>query len=113
LANRGRIVSDEELEKALDFLRDSAAEMGEAKADAVRASHMLKVVKALSMKKFNALSLGAAEREALASDAYRVALEEDAEAAGEYEKMRALREAAALKIEAWRSEGANYRAMKI
>ena len=108
-----RIVSDEELEKALDWLRDSAKEIGAAKANAVRASHMLKVVKALTMKRYNDLSLAAAEREAFSSDEYGTALEEDAVAAGEYEKMRALREAAALKIEAWRSEQANYRAMKI
>ena len=108
-----RIVSDEELEKALDWLRDSAWEIGDAKANAVRASHMMKVVKALTMKRFNELSLAAAEREAFSSEEYRKALEEDAAAAGEYEKMRALREAAALKIEAWRTEAANYRAMKI
>jgi len=41
------------------------------------------------------------------------AANEEAEAAGAFEKMRALREAAALKIEAWRSEQANYRSMKI
>ncbi len=113
MSNRTRIVTDDEMEKALDWLRDSAAEIGAAKADAVRASHMVRVVKALVMKRFNELSLAASEREAMASEEYRKALEEDAAAAGEYEKMRALRDAAALKIEAWRTEGANYRSMRI
>lgn len=110
---RERIVTDEELERALDWLRDNAKEMGDAKAETIRASHMVKVVRALEMKKHNDKSVAHQEREALASETYRKALERDAVAAGEYEKMRALREAAALKIEAWRSEQANYRAMKI
>jgi hypothetical protein len=113
MSNRTRIVTDEELEKALDFLRDGAAEIGAAKADMVRASHMVRVVKALVMKRFNDMPVNASEREALASDEYRNALEEDATAAGEYEKLRALREAAAMKIEAWRTEQASWRAMKI
>lgn len=108
-----RIVTEEELEKALDFLRDNAKEIGDAKAETIRASHMLKVVKALRMKNDNDKPISHQEREALASEEYQAALERDAVAAGEYEKLRALREAAALKIEAWRSEQANYRALRI
>jgi hypothetical protein len=110
---RPKIVTEAEVEKALDFLRDNAREIGEAKAETVRASHMLKVTKALAMKAHNEMSAAKAEVEACASDEYLTAIERDAAAAGEYEKLRALREAAALKIEAWRSEQANYRAMKI
>lgn len=113
MSNRTRIVSDEDLEKALDWLRDSASDLGEAKAETIRASHMLKVVKALRMKHDNEKPVSHQEREALASEEYREALERDALAAGEYEKLRALREAAALKIETWRSEQANYRALRI
>ena len=108
-----RIVSDTELEKALDWLRDSAKDIGEAKREAVRCGHMVKHVKALAKMQFNTLSDAKAETEALASQAYLDAIGADAAAAGEYEKMRALREAAALKIETWRSEQANFRAMKI
>lgn len=108
-----RVVTEVELEKALDFLRDSAREIGEAKAECNRASSMLKVTKALVMKMHNEMSAAKAEVEAYASKEYAAALERDAVAAGEYEKLRALREAAALKIEAWRTESSNYRAMKI
>ena len=108
-----RIVTEVELEKALDFLRDNAREIGEAKANTVRCGHMLKVVKALKMKAFNELSAAKAEVEAYCSEEYKMALLDDAVAAGEYEKLRALREAAALKIEAWRTESSNYRSMKI
>lgn len=108
-----RIVNDTELEKALDFLRDNAREIGEVKAETIRASHMLKVTKALVMKAHNELSAAKAEVAAYASAEYLAALERDAIAAGEYEKLRALREAAALKIEAWRTESSNFRAMRI
>ena len=109
---RTRIVTDDELEKALSWLRDNANEIGEAKRRMVLANNMLRHIKALEMKKHDG-SAAAQEREAYASDAYKRALYEDAVAAGEYEKMKALREAAALKIETWRSEQANYRSMKI
>jgi hypothetical protein len=109
---RHRIVTEQEIEKALDWLRDNAAEMGEAKKRAVLANNMLRHIKALEMKKHGG-SAAAQEREAYASDAYHRALYEDAVAAGEYEKMKSLREAAALKIEAWRSEQANFRSMKL
>jgi len=113
MSQHERIVTDEALEKALSWLRDNAQEMGDAKAETIRASHRLKVVKALEMKLHNDKPVSVQEREALASQAYSEALERDAIAAGEYEKMRALREAASLKIEAWRSEQANYRALRI
>lgn len=108
-----RIVTDDELEMALNWLRDNASAIGEAKRQAVLAEKMTKHVKALEMKRHNEMPVSAQEREAYASDAYKRALFAEADAAGEYEKMRALREAAALKIEAWRSEQANVRAMKI
>lgn len=106
-------VSEEDVEKALDWLRDNAAEIGNAKANALRSEWMLKHIKALEMKKHAGLPVTAQEREALASQAYLTAIEMAAIAAGEFEKAKGLREAAALKIETWRSASANYRSMKI
>lgn len=108
-----RIVSDIELEMALDWLRDNAKEMGDAKARMVRAGHMLKHIEALETKMSEEKSVEARKADARCSLRYVAAIEEDAVAAGEYEKMRSLREAAALKIETWRSEQANFRALKI
>lgn len=108
-----RIVSDAELEKALDFLRDSAAALGAARAEMIRCSHMVKVIKAIEMKRHNHLPATKAEVEALASDEYLDALTNDAIAAGEFEKLRALREAAAMRIQAWQTESANYRGMRV
>ncbi len=108
-----RIVTDESLQKALDFLRNNARRIGDAKGEVIKCAHMLKVVKALEMKKHSELSAAKAEVEAVASEAYQRALIDDAMAAADYEMLRALREAAAMTIEIWRTEGANYRAMKI
>lgn len=108
-----QLVSDADVEKALDWLRDNAAEIGEAKRRAVKADHMLKHVRAMAMKHSGEQSAAAQEREALSSIQYLTAIEEAAKTAGEYETKRAMREAAALKIEVWRSASANYRAMKI
>lgn len=108
-----RIVTNAELQKALDWLRDSAGDLGNAKARAVKAGHMLKHVEAIEFKLSDATSNDKRQADARTSDAYVDAINEDAIAAGELAKMQALREAAALKIESWRSEQANFRAMKI
>lgn len=108
-----QLVSDAAVELALDWLRDNADEIGKAKEEAVKADHMLKHVKALAMKQHAALPVSAQTREAEASEQYLAAIERTAKAAGEFERLRGLREAAALKIETWRSASANYRAMKL
>lgn len=108
-----QIVTDSEVEKALDWLRDNADEIGEAKRLAVLTEHMVKHVKALAMKQNTDMPVSAQERDALACDQYAKAIEAAASAAGVFEKMKSLREAAALKIEAWRTQSSNYRAMKI
>jgi hypothetical protein len=96
-------------EKATQFLVDSAAEIAAAKADLVRAENMLRVTKSLAMKHSGEKSVSAQEREAYASDQYQTAVLDLAKVAGDFEKLRALREAAKAKIEYWRSLNANQR----
>ena len=108
-----RIVTDESVEKALDYLRDSAGPIGDAKARAVLAGHRVKIVEALMTKDSEATSDSKRQADARASSRYHEAVTEDAIAAGELEKLRSLRDAAGARIEAWRSEQANYRSMKI
>ena len=110
---KNEIVTDAQVEMALDWLRDNADAIGEAKRLAVKYDKMLHHAKAVAMKSFGDLPVSAQEREAYAHAIYKEAIENAANAAAEYEKMKALREAAALKIEVWRSASANYRAMKI
>lgn len=96
--------------KAVQYLIDSAAEYGAARADQGRSEHMLKVVKALAMKSSGQNSAAAQEREAFLSEPYRIALDDLFEATKTAETLRARREAAIQTIEAWRSLNANQRA---
>lgn len=108
-----RMISDDNLERALTWLRDHADAIGKAKERTVKAEHMLKHVEAIEFRLSKSTSNDARKADARVSERYLVAVLEDAQAAGEYEKLKALREAAAMRIEAWRSEQANFRAMKI
>jgi succinate dehydrogenase/fumarate reductase flavoprotein subunit len=108
-----RIVTETEVGKALDWLRDSAHEIGLAKTRAVKADHMLKHIEALMSKASDEKTAEGRKFDARTSDRYVEAMNEDAEAAGELAKLYSLREAASMKIEAWRTEQSNYRAMKL
>jgi hypothetical protein len=112
-----QIVTEAEVEKALNYLRDSATEIGKLTTDARFAESWVKVVKAVAMKESKKLpdhaQVNAQEREALASKEYELAIREEARTAGELAKAKALREAAAMKIEVWRTQSSNWRSMKI
>jgi hypothetical protein len=108
----GRFITETSVEAAIDWLRDSAAELGKARQRAVSAGHMLKHIEAIEFK----LSEGSGEARrynARTTERYQAACVEDAEAAGEYERLKALREAAAVTIETWRTQESNFRAMKL
>jgi hypothetical protein len=106
-------ISDDEIQRALDYLRDSAPKIANAKAEVVRCDRMLKCTKALAMKASGEKSAAAQEREALCSKQYEQAVDDEFNAVEHYEHMKALRDAAAMKIEAWRTASSNYRSMKI
>lgn len=110
---QSRIVREVDVEKALDFLRDNAVDLGRARARSVAAGHMLKHTEALCFKMSEATSNDRRQADARTHPKYIEAINEDAQAAGELATMYALREAAALKIEAWRSESATFRSMKL
>jgi hypothetical protein len=110
---RQRIVTDEDLSKALAWLRDNAKDLGDAKARLIRAERMLSHTEALLMRMSDATSDTKKKIDARTDQRWIDAAMEEALAAGDFEKMRALRDAAALKIEAWRSEQATYRSMRI
>lgn len=107
------MITTDQVERAQQYLIDSAQEIGSATERAIRAERMLKHIKALEMKKRNEQALGAQEREAYASDAYKEALLEEAVSAGELAKVRALRDAAESVIRIWQSENANLRAARV
>ena len=108
------MISDDEIEKALDYLRDSAKDAAQAKANRIYLEEYRKCLKA---KLFNAANdkMSIAAREAYAYDhlEYRTHIEALKEAVFEDEKGRFLRVAAEAKIEAWRSLSANIRGMRV
>lgn len=102
-------IPDEDIEKALDYLRDSAVPAAQARANRIYLEEYRKSLKALVMQRYAMSPLGAQERDAYASKEYtdhlhalKLAVEQD-------EKHRFLREAAQAKIEAWRTMNANAR----
>lgn len=113
MSARRHIVPEESAERALHWLHENAAEMGKAKERAVLAGHMVKHILHIAMKQSGEKTAAGKERDAYASKEYLNAILEDAKATGALEVLRSQREAQALKIETWRTEQANYRAMKI
>lgn len=110
----GRLfVTDDDCERALLLLRDGAAAIGKARADTIRTEHMLKVVRSMGVLHSEQRNAQMREAEALASEAYREAIEKHARAAQAFEECRAEREGAVMTIEAWRSLNANIRGMKV
>lgn len=105
-------ITDDDIEKALSWLRDNAHAIGQAKMQAILTERMVGHIEALQMKMAGG-AVAAQKRDARATPEYRQAIYDEAVAAGEFEKLRSLRDAAAAKIEAWRTEQSNFRAMKI
>lgn len=109
---RNRLVSDDEVGDALRWLATNAKEIGEARAQMVRSAHLVKHTEALLFLASEEKTVDAKKADVKASERWLEAAEEEAVAAGEFEKMRALREAAALRVEAWRTESASMRGTK-
>lgn len=105
------MISDEEIERAVDWLRDHAEEAAVAKAARVMLEETRKSLKATLMKENADQSIGAQEREAYADERYHTHLEGLREAVYADEKNKYLRAAAEAKIEAWRTMQANARGL--
>ena len=108
-----QLVSDADIEKALDYLRDTAVSAAESKAARVYLEEYRKCLKAMIMQEHNQLPVSAQEREAYADQRYLDHLNGLREAVKQDEQNKFLRHAADAKIEAWRPMNANYRSMKI
>lgn len=101
-----------EVDKTRDWLRDNAEKAAQAKAYRIYCEKYRKSLKAII---FNEQEGTMAEREnkAYSDPRYLKHLEELKDAVFQDEHMKALRAAAEMKIEIWRTEQANYRAMKV
>lgn len=104
-----QLISDADVERALDYLRDTAKSYAAAKGRRILLEEQRKSVKAVIMSHHAALPLGAQEREAYAAPEYRDHLEKIRAAVQEEEEFRGLRVAAETKLECWRTWSANLR----
>lgn len=107
------MISDEDVEKAIDFLRDNADQAAKARAERIYMDEFRKSLKALIMKEHIDATVSAQEREAYADPRYQTHLEALRQAVYRDEKARFMRVAAEAKIEAWRTSSANQRAISI
>lgn len=103
-------ITDEEVDKALDYLRDNARDAAQAKANRIYVEEYRKVIKAQLMKEHGDKSAVIQEREAYSDPRYIQHLEAIKEAVVIDEGHRFLRAAADAKIEAWRTQSSNTRA---
>lgn len=107
------MISTDDVERAVDWLRDNAAPAAKARAERIYMESWIKVVLAQEMQRHDGLPLAAQEREARVAGAYVAALDALRAAVEADEKARFLRDAASAKIEAWRTMEANKRAERI
>lgn len=106
------MISDEQVEQALDYLRDSAKPAAVARAQARTLEKYLGVVEAQQKALQRGLSNAAAQDQARASPEYKAALEGWNEAVRRDGEYTMLREAAASRIGAWQTMSANNRGME-
>ena len=108
--NAHSFITDDEIDKALDFLRDNARDAAQARADRIYVEEYRKTIKAQIMKEHGNLSAVLQEREAYSDVRYVQHLEAIKEAVRSDEFHRFMRVAAEAKIEAWRTQSSNSRA---
>ena len=104
------MISDNDIEKALDYLRNNAIPAAQARAERLYMEDFSKVVKSQLMNELITESIGAQERHAYSHIKYAQHLQAMKEAIAADEKHRFLMAAAEARIEAWRSMQANARA---
>ena len=104
------MISDDEIDRALAYLRDNADKDAQARAERLYMEQWIKSVLAEEQSKVNAPSMAAAEMGARISAPYVAALAAYKAAIHEDERRRFLRAAAETKIEAWRTQEASKRA---
>lgn len=105
-------VSDDAASDALEWLVKNAKPLGKAAERKSLAESMTKRIKAVEMARSDAKTVAEKERDALASEAYLKAIEDEAQAVGDYETLRALKDAATARIECWRSLSATQRSIR-
>lgn len=104
------MITDEQIESAVDYLRDSAKNAAVARSQAKTLEKYLGVVEAQQKVMSAGLSNAAAQDKARSSPEYKQALDAWEEAVRRDSEFTMLREAASARIEAWRTMSSNARA---
>ena len=106
-------IDEEKIHNAVAWLKDSATHCAETKATRMYLEAFTKSLKAILMSKKMELPISAQERDAYASQEYQDHLKAVKIASEKHYKNQFFRETALAKIEIWRTQNANFRAMKI
>ena len=104
------MITEQEVDRALSYLRDGAESDAQARATRIHLEHWIKTVLAQETAKSEAKSIAAAEVGARISPEFIAALDGLRAAIYEDEKRRFLRSAAEARIEAYRTQEATRRA---
>lgn len=103
------VISDEDVQNALDRLRFKAKDAAKAKAERIYMEEMRKVIKSNVMQRHLDMPVSAQEREAYGSKEYLSHLQVMRDAIEKDELFRWQMIAAQAVIEAWRTASANQR----
>lgn len=104
------MISEQDIDRALNYLRDNAEKDAQARAERLYMEQWIKTVLAQEMAKSGASSVAGSEVGARISEPYIQSLAAYKAAIYEDERRRFLRAAAETKIEAWRTMSSNERA---
>ena len=104
------MIQEQDIDRALAYLRDTAEAAAKARAERLYLDDYSRVLKATIMSEHLAEPVNAQERHAYSDVRYRNHLEALKLAIFEDEKARFMRDAAAVKVEVWRTQQANFRA---
>ena len=107
------MITDEEIEKALAYLRDSASKAAKARAEKLYLDEYCKPLKSLIMRENTSEAIGAQEARALADPRYKTHLEALKAASEASDYLIFMREAADAKLRAWQTMRATERAHRV
>ena len=112
---RTLIISDDDVERALNYLRDSAPKAAVARSQAKTLEKYLGIVEAKckAMATADGMSNAASQDWARSSDDYKTALDGWMEAVRQDAEFTMLREAASSRLDAWRTWQATTRSARI
>ena len=105
------MIKDDDAERAVSYLRDSAEEAGQAKANACYLETWMKIVKSQQMAKSAKKTQSEKEVDALCSPEFIEATKAHAAAVEQDNTFRFKREAAIARLDMYRTQQANIRGM--